>query len=529
MPREIRFDAGSRAALLRGLDRLATAVRVTLGPRGRGVLLQDASGVPTLISGSSPIADAVSLPDPLENLGAALGREVSGRTHDEAGDGAATSLVIAQRLVQGGFDAVDSGADAARIRRGMERGLVAVLAALRDAARPVRGREEVARLAQAFAGGAPLAGELVAEALERAGAGGVVRVESGLGTESSLEVRHGVQFDAGYLSAYFVNEPDEMRVRFHDCSVLAFERSPEGEGGLLAAMELAAARGVPLLLLGDEVDGESLTALVVRRLGGTLDVCAVEAPGFGERRRDLLRDLALLTGGVFLSPGAERRVEEARPEDLGVAAHVTVERDHTTLVAGEAAASAAQEACRELEAELERASGAAERDRLAARLARLRSRVAVIRAGGATEVEIEENRARLGDAVRAVRASLEEGVVTGGGAALVRAADVLDPLGLPGDEGRGARILAAALDAPARCLAWNAGYDPDEAVAGIRSRRGPQAFDVVQGRFDDFEALGLMDPLKVLHSALTHAVGLAVMLLTTEVLVAGDEAPSGGE
>lgn len=517
--KEIRFDSTARSALRRGMDRLAEAVRITLGPGGRSVMLHTGHGGPAITSDGATIAREIELPDPLENLGAGLGREVSANTRAAAGDGTSTAVVIAQFLVDEGLQAIEAGANPGALKRGMDLAREAALAHLRAGSIQLTSRAGIARIATRAAGGDVMLGERIAEAIERVGSRGPIRIEPGDAAEARLEITDGLQFDAGYLSPYFVNDPEEMQVRLEDCLVLAFEQAASRAEELRPALEAAAGSGRPLLLVGDELDGDALAALVVNRLRGALEVCAVRAPGFGERRREMLEDLALLTGGQFVS-GAEGRTLSALGESaLGRARLVTVDRDVTTVLEGFGASG--QVEARRLQAigELAEATGSFERDRLRDRLSRLNASIGVIRLAAEGGSDLRERRSRAEDALRATAAAVEEGVVVGGGAALARAASAIESLGLRGDEETGARILAGALGAPARSIAWNAGYEGAAVLDRLCRLDERSGFDVRTGEFVDFVEAGIVDPLKVVRVALQQAGNVAGIILTTEVLV----------
>ncbi len=523
MGKEIRFDSTARAVLRRGLDRLAEAVRVTLGPGGRNVMLHTGRGGPAITSDGATIAREIELPDPLENLGAGLGREVSANTQEAAGDGTSTAVVIAQFLVDEGFQAIEAGAHPGALKRGMELAREAALAHLREYSVQLETRKGIAGIATAAAGGDTRLGERIAEAVERVGARGPIRIESGEALEPRLEISEGLQFDAGYLSPYFVNEPEEMQVRLEDCLVLAFEQAASRAEELRPALEAAAGAGRPLLLVGDELDGDALAALVVNRLRGALEVCAVRAPGFGERRREMLEDLALLTGGQFLSGAEGRTLSSMGEAAFGRARLVTVGRDVTTVIEGFGVAGQVEARRTQAMQDLEHATGSFERDRLRDRLSRLNAVLGVIRLPADQASDPHERRARAEDALRATCAAVEEGVVAGGGAALVRAGSAVEALGLHGDEETGARILAGALGAPARNIAWNAGFEGAAVVEKLLRLDEPMGFDVRTGEFADFVEKGIVDPLKVVRVALQQAVHVAGMILTTDVLVLGPE------
>ena len=518
MSKEIRFDDAARAALRRGIDRVADTVKVTLGPCGRSIVI-DHGGAPTLTNDGITVIRQIELPDPIENLGAALMREVSGRTQDLAGDGTTTAVVLTQALIDLGFDAVAAGARPVALKRGIDRAVEAVVRELQRIGKPLRSEEQIAQVAALAANREQELGQLVAEAVGRLGAAGIISVREVMGLESSLEITAGLQFPGGYLSPYFVNRPEEMRVELRNCWVLVHDRPMTSLSELLPALELSATFERPLLLVTEELDGDALSTLVVNRLKGSLEVCAVRAPGFGERRREIMEDLALLTGGVVLPESGGRGLASLSPTDFGRAGGATIERDSTTVIQGGGTREEIEARRRDVRRRLEALGSGAERDRLEARLQRLEGAVGVLRVGGLTEAELRERRERAEDALAAARAAMSEGIVAGGGVALLGAGRAALRLDLSGDEALGARIVAAALEAPARTIARNAGHSPDEAAAEVERSEGRAALNVLTGRYEDFEASGIVDPVKVVRVALQNAGSIAGMILTTDCLI----------
>ncbi|HTO91352.1 MAG TPA: chaperonin GroEL [Candidatus Sulfotelmatobacter sp.] len=523
MGKQMQFDDQAREALRRGVDQLAGAVRVTLGPRGRNVVIDRGAGAPTITNDGLAISREIELADRFENMGAQLAREVAIKTGEVAGDGTTTATVLAQELVSRGLRATAAGHNPVALKRGIDRAVAAVVEALHAMARPIEGREDVERVARVSAGDDAALGALVAQAMDRVGRRGVVTVEDGRGMDTTLEVVEGVRFDRGYLSPYFVTDPENMEATLETPLVVLTEFKLSAVRDLLGVLDLAAQAGRPLLLVADDVEGEALAMLVVNRLRGTLASIAVKAPESGDRRREALEDLGLLTGATLFAPDLGRTLEAFTAADFGRAVKVIVDREHTTLVQGGGRASGVQQQLVRLEKEMERATTDFDRDRLRRRIARLSGGVAVIRVGAATEVELRERRSRLEDALAATRAAVEEGVVPGGGVALLRCQPVVRRLELAGDEAVGRDIVAHALEAPARQIAANAGAEPEVVVARLREAGNGIGFNALTGRYEDLEAAGILDPAMVTRCALQNAASIGALVLTTDAIVVEEE------
>ncbi len=527
MGKRLEFDDAARAALLRGVDQLAGAVRVTLGPRGRNVVLEHGAHVPTITNDGQTIAEAIELADPFENLGARMVREAATATAESAGDGTTTATVLAQALITRGLQAIAAGHDPMALRRGIEHAVAAVVEHLARTARQVHGRDDLLHVATVSAGGDAELARLVADAFERVGPQGVVQVEDGQGRGTTLDVVEGVQLAGGWLSPYFVTAPDRMEAMLEHPLVLVAAATCTDARDLVPALEIAARAHRPLLVIAEDVEGEALATLVVNRLRGTAPSAAVRAPGSGEARRALLEDLAVLTGATLIAADAGRTLDGVTEADLGRARDAVVERDTTTLVEGGGSAEAIRTHLARLEREL--AEAEREREKLAVRerIARLTGGIAVMRVGGDTEMAIAERRQRLEDALAATRAALEEGVHTGGGVALLRAQAAVRamPPVEQRDEQRGREIVIEALEEPARQIAHNAGADGAVVVERIRAGSGSEGYDAERGEFCDLDAAGILDPAKVTRSALQHAASVSALVLTTDAIVV--DAPEG--
>jgi chaperonin GroEL len=529
MARRILFDERARVALRRGVDRMANALRVTLGPRGRHVLLARPASAPAITNDGVTIARDIELADPFENAGAQLVREVCVKTNEVVGDGTTTAAVLAQAIVRGGLRRVAAGGNGVRVQRGLQRAVAAAVEAVRAQAAPVSGRAEVARVAAVAGADDPALGALLADAAERAGRDGVITVEDAPGMETRLEVVEGMQLDRGWVSPYFVTEAETMRVVLEQPLILLYDRRLSALEPLLPVLQRAAAENRPLLVIAEDFEGDALAALVVNRLRGTLAVCAVRAPAFGDKRRALLDDIAVLTGGRVVSEEAGFRLESTGLAELGRVRRAVITRDETTLVGG-AGGGAVVERIAALRRELARAESGFEREAVRERLARLQGGVACVHVGAPTELEQKEKRSRVEDALAAVRAAVEEGVVPGGGIALLRAAAAVRAVreqGANDDERAGAEVLEQALLEPARAIADNAGADGAAIVATLRGAEGATGFDALSGRITDLVAAGVVDPAKVSRTALVNAASIAGLLLTTEALIVQDREEEG--
>jgi len=527
----LSFDSDARNALMRGVDALADVVKVTLGPKGRNVVINKAYGSPTITNDGVTIAREIELSDPRENLGAQLAKEVATKTNDVAGDGTTTATVLAQAIVHQGLRAITAGAGPIAVKRGMDAAVTAVTDALRAVAVPVEEREAIAQVATVSAQDS-VVGQLIAEAFDKVGKDGVITVEESQTTGLELELTEGMQFDKGYLSPYFVTDPESMESVLTDASVLLVNGKVSAIAELLPLLELVVKAGKQLLVVAEDVDGEALSTLVVNSIRKTLKVVAVKAPGFGDRRKAMLQDMAVLTGAQLVSAEVGIKLDAAGLDVLGTARRVVVTSDTTTIVDGGGATGEVADRVRQIRFEIEQSDSDWDKEKLQERLAKLSGGVAVLQVGAHTEVELKERKHRIEDAVSATKAAIEEGIVPGGGSALVHAASSLDgDLGLTGDEAVGVRAVKAALDQPLRWIAENAGYEGFVVVAGVRERGKGHGFDAATGEYGDLMAAGIVDPVKVTRSAVANAVSIASLLITTEVLVndkPADTEDSGG-
>ncbi len=518
MPKILQYDESARRSLERGVDALANAVRVTLGPKGRNVVIAKSYGVPTITNDGVTIAREIELLDRHENLGAQLAKEVATKTNDVAGDGTTTATVLAQAMVHEGLRNVAAGADPLALKRGMEAAVTAVTARLVDTAREVSGKGEIAHVA-AISAQDPEVGELIAEAFDKVGKDGVITVEESNTMGLELELTEGLQFDKGYISPYFVSDTERMEAVLENPLILLNQGKLSSVSDLLPLLEKVIQAGKPLLVIAEDVDGEALSTLVVNKIRGTFSSVAVKAPAFGDRRKSMLEDIAILTGAQVVAPEVGLKLDDVGLEVLGTARRVTITKDDTTIVDGAGSTEAVADRVRQLRAEIERTDSEWDRDKLQERLAKLAGGVAVIRVGAATEVELKEKKHRLEDAISATRAAVEEGIVAGGGSALLHAAAALDKLDLVGDEATGASIVRKALVEPLRWIAENSGlegYVVTQKVAGLPVGHG---YNAATGDYGDLIADGVIDPVKVTRSALANAASIAALVLTTETLV----------
>jgi chaperonin GroEL len=530
MPKQLRFNEDARAALLRGINTMARAVKVTLGPKGRNVVIARKFGGPTLTKDGVTVAKEIDLKDSAGNLGAQLLKEVASRTSDIAGDGTTTATLLAQAIFRAGLKNVTAGANPMALKRGIERAVETVVEELRNMSKATKGRTEVAQIATIASNNDKAIGDLIAEAMEKVGKDGVITVEEAKTTETALDVVDGMRFDRGYLSPYFVTDPERMEVVLEDALILIHEKKLGTMKDMLPLLEQVARVGKPLLIVAEDVEAEALATLVVNKLRGTLHTCAVKAPGFGDRRKAMLEDLATLTGGKAITEELGIRLETVKLEDLGKAKKVIVDRDNTTIVDGAGSAADVKSRVKQLRAQIDDTTSDYDREKLQERLAKLAGGVAVVKVGAATETEMKERKARVEDALNATRAAVEEGIVPGGGVALLRASDALDSLKLSGDEDTGVRIVRRALEEPLRTIVENAGLEGSVIVEKIRSLVPlTYGFDAETGEYVDLVKAGIIDPTKVERVALQNAASIASLLLTTEVLIADlpDGEPAG--
>lgn len=520
MAKELLFGEEARRALERGVDKLADAVKVTLGPKGRNVVLEKSYGAPTITNDGVSIAREIELKDQYENMGAQTLKEVATKTNDVAGDGTTTATVLAQAIFKEGLKNVAAGANPMLIKRGIEKAVARVVEEISNLAQPVEGREAVAQVATISAGNDEEIGELIAEAMEKVGQDGVISVEESKSMGTSLDVVEGMQFDRGYLSPYMVTDADTMEASLDEPYILITDKKLSSIQELLPVLEKVAQTGKPLLIIAEDVEGEALATLVLNKIRGVFTCVAVKAPGFGDRRKAMLEDIAILTGGQVITEDLGLKLENADLDMLGRAAKVNVTKEETTIVEGYGDKEKIQGRIKQIKVEIENTTSDFDREKLQERLAKLAGGVAVIQVGAATETELKEKKHRIEDALSATRAAVEEGIVAGGGTTLVDAISVLDELKLEGDEATGVDIIRRALEAPVRLIADNAGYEGSVIVEKVKEREKGVGFDAMKGEFVNMIQAGIVDPAKVTRSALQNAASAAAMLLTTECLVA---------
>ncbi len=525
MAKILEFDESARRSLERGVNALADAVRVTIGPKGRNVVIDKKWGAPTITNDGVTIAREIELEDPYENLGAQLVKEVATKTNDVTGDGTTTATVLAQAMVTEGLKQVAAGAAPMAIKRGMDAGVAAITEELAKMAREVSGKEEIANVAAISSQDREI-GELIADAFDKVGKDGVISVEESSTTVMEMEFTEGMQFDKGYISPYFVTDPESMEAVLDDPRILLVQGKVSAVAEILPLVEKVVETGKPLLIIAEDVDGEALSTLVVNRIRGTFASCAVKAPAFGDRRKSILEDLAVLTGAQVVSADIGLKLDQVGLEVLGSARRVVITKDNTTIVDGGGSADAVADRVAQIKSEIERSDSDWDREKLQERLAKIVGGVVVIKVGGHTEVELKEKKHRIEDAVSATRAAIEEGIVSGGGTALVQAAKVLDSnLGKTGDEATGVSIIRKSTSEPLRWIAENAGEHGYVVVAKVAGMPAGHGLNAETGEYGDLIAQGIIDPVKVTRSALQNAASIAALLLTTEVLVV--EKPAG--
>jgi chaperonin GroEL len=519
MPKILSFDEKARRSLERGVDALANTVKVTLGPKGRYVVLDKKWGAPTITNDGVTVAREVEVDDPFENLGAQLTKEVATKTNDVAGDGTTTATVLAQAMVHEGLRAVAAGANPMSLKRGMDQAVEAVGKSLLDSARDVDAKEDMAAVATVSSRDAVI-GELLAEAFDKVGKDGVITVEESNTMGTELDFTEGMQFDKGYISPYFVTDAERMEAVLEDPYILIHQAKISAIAELLPLLEKVIQAGKPLFILAEDVDGEALSTLVVNKIRGTFNAAAVKAPAFGDRRKAMLQDIAALTGAQVIAAEVGLKLDQVGLEVLGQARRVTITKDSTTIVDGAGDQADVEARVKQIKSEIENTDSDWDREKLQERLAKLGGGVCVIKVGAATEVELKEKKHRIEDAISATRAAIEEGIIAGGGSALVHAASALsDDLGLSGDEATGVRIVAKAVDEPLRWIAQNGGDNGYVVVAKVREGKAGEGYNAATGEYGDLVAQGVLDPVKVTRSALVNAASIAGMLLTTETLV----------
>jgi chaperonin GroEL len=525
MSKEIIYGAQSRQAILSGINQLANAVSVTLGPKGRNVILGGKFGSPTITKDGVTVAREIDLEDRLENMGAQMVREVASKTSDTAGDGTTTATVLAQAIYREGARNVVAGASPMDLKRGIEKAVTVIVDEIQKMARPVSGNM-VAQVGMISANGDQAIGTIIAEAMEKVGKDGVITVEEAKTLETTLDIVEGMQFDRGYLSAYFVTDPERMEIVLENPAILIHEKKIGAMNDLLPVLEQVARLQRPLLIIAEDVGGEALATLVVNKLRGTLKSAAVKAPGFGDRRKAMLEDLAILTGGRAITEDLGITLEGVTMADLGSAKKITIDKDLTTIIEGGGATAAIEGRVKQLRMQIEDTSSTYDREKLQERLAKLVGGVAVIKVGAATETEMKEKKARVEDAMHATKAAVEEGIVAGGGVALLRAAKALDGLALTGDELVGLQIVRRAIEEPMRHIATNAGAEGSIVVSKVKAMKLDEGFNAATEVYEDLVKAGVIDPAKVVRSALQNASSIASLLLTTEALIA--EIPEAG-
>ncbi len=519
MAKEIVHGERSRQALLRGVNQLADAVKITLGPRGRNVVLDKKFGAPLITKDGVTVAKEIELKDGPENMGAQMVREVASKTSDVAGDGTTTATVLAQAIFREGVKNVAAGANPMGLKRGIEQAVEAAVAELKKLSKPVKG-EMISQVGSVSANNDKTIGSIIAEAMKKVGKDGVITVEEAKSIETSLEVVEGMQFDRGYLSPYFVTDAERMEAELNDCSILLQEKKISSMKDLLPVLEQIAKSGRPLLIIAEDIEGEALATLVVNKLRGTLSVAAVKAPGFGDRRKAMLEDIAIVTGGKVISEELGIKLENVRLEDLGHAKKITIDKDNTTIIEGAGKHSDIEGRVKQLRTQIEETTSDYDREKLQERLAKLVGGVAVIKVGAATETELKEKKARVEDAMHATRAAVEEGIVPGGGVALLRCVPAVAKLKLEGDEAIGSGILRRALEEPLRQIVNNAGYEGAVVSEKVRlSNELNFGFNAETEKYEDLVAAGVIDPTKVTRTALQNAASIASLLLTTEALI----------
>jgi len=531
MAKQLQFDEAARQALLRGVGKLTRAVKATLGPAGRNVIIDKKFGSPTITKDGVSVAKEIELEDPYENMGAQLIREVSSKTSDIAGDGTTTATVLAEAIYKEGLRNVTAGANPISLQRGIMKASEAIVAQLKVISKPVSDTKEIAQVATVSANWDTEIGNIIAEAMDKVGKDGTITVEEAKGIETTLEVVEGMQFDKGYLSPYFVTNPESMEAVLESPYILINEKKISSLKDMLPLLEKVAKTGKPLLIIAEDVEGEALATLVVNKLRGILNIAAVKAPGFGDRRKSMLEDISILTGGRVITEDLGIKLETVELSDLGQAKRITISKDSTIIVEGAGSSDAITGRVNLIRKQIEDTSSDYDREKLQERLAKLAGGVAVINVGAATETEMKEKKDRVDDALHATRAAVEEGIVPGGGTALIRAQALVGDLGLTGDEATGAGIIARAVESPLRQLVANAGREGALIVERVKQGKGGEGYNVATDKFEDLIASGVVDPTKVTRSALQNAASISGLLLTTEALITdlpAKEAPAAG-
>ncbi len=518
--KEIKYSATAREKMMRGVDTLANVVKVTLGPKGRNVLIEKSWGSPKITKDGVTVAKEVEIEDKFENMGAQMVKEVASKTSDVAGDGTTTATILAQAIYREGSKLVAAGANPMSIKRGIEKAVETVVQELKKLSKPTKEKKEIAQVGTISANNDPTIGDIISEAMEKVGKEGVITVEEAKSMETTLEIVEGMQFDRGYLSPYFVTEPEKMEVHLEDPYILLNEKKISVMKDMIPILEQIAKMGRPLMILAEDVEGEALATLVVNKLRGTLKVSAVKAPGFGDRRKAMLEDIAILTGGRVISEELGIKLETITIGDLGTAKRVTIDKDNTTIVDGGGSREALEGRVKQIRAQIDETTSDYDREKLQERLAKLIGGVAVINVGAATETEMKEKKDRVEDALNATRAAVEEGIVPGGGVAFVRAIKALDKMKLEGEEQLGVNIVKRAMEEPVRQIANNAGFEGSVVVQHVMDGKDSYGFNAETGEYEDLMKAGIIDPTKVARFALQNAASVAGLLMTTEAMVA---------
>jgi chaperonin GroEL len=515
----IAYNVKARERLLNGVNTLADAVEVTLGPRGRNVVLEKSFGSPVITKDGVTVAKEIEIADKFENMGAQMVKEVASKTSDMAGDGTTTATILARAIYREGQKLVTSGASPMALKRGIDKGVTAVIEELKKLSKPTRDKTEIAQVGTISANNDPMVGDLISEAMENVGKEGVITVEEAKSMETTLDIVEGMQFDRGYLSPYFVTNPEKMETVLEDAYILLHEKKISGMKDLLPLLEQVAKQGKPLLIIAEDLEGEALATLVVNKLRGTLQVAAVKAPGFGDRRKAMLSDIAVLTGGQVMSEDMGIKLENVTSNDLGRCKTVKIDKDDTTLIEGAGKKSEIEGRVRQIRSQIEETTSDYDREKLQERLAKLIGGVAVIRIGAATETEMKEKKARVEDALNATRAAVEEGIVPGGGVALIRCMKALDKIDVSGEEKNGIEILKRALGEPLRQIAENAGYEGSVVYRKVLEGKGDYGFNAETEKYENLMASGVIDPTKVVRFALQNAASVSGLMITTEALI----------
>ena len=528
--KQLAFDQAARQKILTGVEKLARAVKVTLGPKGRNVLIDKKFGSPTATKDGVTVAKEIELEDPYENMGAQMVRETASKTSDVAGDGTTTATVLAEAIYREGLRSVTAGASPIHIQRGVQKAVDAAVGQLANISTKVKDKKEIKQVATVSANWDETIGDIIADAMDQVGKDGTITVEEARSIDTTLEVVEGMQFDKGYLSPYFMTDADTQECKMEDCKILLYEKKISSVKDIQPILEKVVAAGnKPLLIVAEDIEGEALATLVVNRIRGTIKICAVKAPGFGDRRKAMMEDIAILTGGKFITEDLGLQLENIELGDLGSAANITVEKENTIIIDGGGKAKEIKGRIDQIRRQIEETTSDYDREKLQERLAKLAGGVAVINVGAATESEMKEKKARVEDALHATRAAVEEGIVAGGGTALLRCAGAIDKLKLKGDEQIGVDIVRHAIEAPLRELASNAGLEGAVVVQGVTERKGSTGYDVANEKYADLIKAGVVDPAKVTRSALQNAASIAALLLTTECLITDvpeDEKPA---